>query len=69
VLWSGASHPAVRRANELLGRYIADASVVTVAGTAHFMIATHPQETARAAAQHMARAQHPLGRSADRRAG
>jgi pimeloyl-ACP methyl ester carboxylesterase len=41
VLWGAESHPAVRRANELLGRCIAGASVVALAGASHFMIATH----------------------------
>jgi pimeloyl-ACP methyl ester carboxylesterase len=69
VLWGGASHPAVGRANELLARHIADASAVTVAGAAHFMIATHAQETARAVAQHIARARQQLRSTALRRAG
>jgi pimeloyl-ACP methyl ester carboxylesterase len=54
VLRGGTSHPAVQRANELLSRYIPKASVVTVAGAAHFMIATHVEEVARAIAEHAA---------------
>jgi pimeloyl-ACP methyl ester carboxylesterase len=51
VLRGGASHPAVLRANELLGTCITDASLVTIAGAAHFMIATHAGEVARAVAR------------------
>jgi len=51
VLRGGASHPAVQRANELLGTCIRDASFVTIAGAAHFMIATHAGEVARAVAR------------------
>jgi len=54
VLRGGASHPAMRRANELLGQSIADASVATIAGAAHFMISTHAQDVAGAIARHIA---------------
>jgi pimeloyl-ACP methyl ester carboxylesterase len=50
VIRGGASHPAVQRANELLASCIRDASLVTIAGAAHFMIATHAGEVARAVA-------------------
>jgi len=46
VLWGGASHPAVQRANELLSLCIANASAVALAGAAHFMIATHAKQVA-----------------------
>ncbi len=55
VLWGGASHPAVRRANELLGECINKASAVTIAGAAHFMISTHAEEVAWAIAHHVVR--------------
>jgi pimeloyl-ACP methyl ester carboxylesterase len=42
VLRGAASHPAVQRANELLANCMTKASVVTVAGAAHFMISTTP---------------------------
>jgi pimeloyl-ACP methyl ester carboxylesterase len=41
VLWGGSSHPAAQRANQLLGQCIPNASVVTIDGAAHFMIASH----------------------------
>ena len=53
VLWGQKSHPAVRRANELLGRCISRASTMTVPGAAHFMISTHAKEVADAIAQHL----------------
>jgi pimeloyl-ACP methyl ester carboxylesterase len=50
VLRGGASHPAMQRANELLATGIKGASLQTIAGAAHFMIATHPGDVARAVA-------------------
>jgi pimeloyl-ACP methyl ester carboxylesterase len=50
------SHPAVKRANELLGRSIPGATVATVAGAAHFMIATHAGELADLIANHVGHA-------------
>jgi len=50
VLRGGASHPAVQRANELLGSTIQGASLQTITGAAHFMIATHAGDVARAVA-------------------
>jgi len=54
VLWGAESHPAVRRANELLGRCIASAWDVALAGASHFMIATHASEVAQLIAQRVA---------------
>jgi len=54
VVRGGASHPAMKRANELLAGCMAKASIVTIAGAAHFMISTHAQEVARAIARHVA---------------
>jgi len=52
---SGAiSQPAVRRANELLARFIPGAVFKAVPGAAHFMIATHIGETADLMARHLA---------------
>ena len=56
VMRGGASHPAVQRLNELLSRHIAGASLATIPGAAHFMIATHAEDVARAIAGHVARA-------------
>ena len=53
VLRGGTSQPAVQRANELLSMHLPNASLVTVAGAAHFMIATHAADVARAIAQHV----------------
>ncbi len=50
VLRGGDSHPAMQRANELLATSIEGASLQTIAGAAHFMIATHPGDVARAVA-------------------
>jgi pimeloyl-ACP methyl ester carboxylesterase len=55
VFWGEASHPAARRANQLLGQLIPNAAVATVAGAAHFMIATHAGEVAGMIAHHVAR--------------
>jgi hypothetical protein len=55
------SHPAVRQANDLLGRCIPDASCATIAGAAHFMIATHPKQFADLVARHVG--QSSLGQS------
>lgn len=63
VLWGEASHPAAKRANELLGHCIPNAAVATIAGAAHFMISTHAGEVAGIVAQHMARAEDPLLRA------
>ncbi|QWG14757.1 alpha/beta hydrolase [Bradyrhizobium sediminis] len=57
VLWGEASHPAAKRANQLLGQCIPDAAVATIAGAAHFMILTHAREVAGMIERHMARAE------------
>jgi pimeloyl-ACP methyl ester carboxylesterase len=53
VIWGEKSHPAAKRANELLGRSIRGANVATVPGAAHFMIATHAGDVAGLVAQHL----------------
>jgi pimeloyl-ACP methyl ester carboxylesterase len=53
LLWGEASHPAVKRANELIGQSLPRSSVATIPGAAHFMISTHPAEVARAIARHL----------------
>ena len=60
VLWGEASHPAAKRGNELLGQCIPDAAVATIAGAAHFMIATHAREVAGMIAQHVTRAENAV---------
>jgi len=57
VLWGEASHPAVRRANELLGRHMPNALTLAIPGAAHFMIATHAREVAGVIARHVASAE------------
>ena len=59
VLWGEASHPAVKRANELLAHCIPNAAIAEIAGAAHFMIATHAREISVLIAQHVARSEHP----------
>jgi pimeloyl-ACP methyl ester carboxylesterase len=58
VLWGENSHPAVRRANQLLAQ-CTKASAMTIAGAAHFMISTHPEEVARSLAKHVSAATRP----------
>jgi pimeloyl-ACP methyl ester carboxylesterase len=55
VLRGGASHPAMKRANQLLAHGMAHASLVTLAGAAHFMISTHPSEVAALIGRHVDR--------------
>jgi pimeloyl-ACP methyl ester carboxylesterase len=57
LIWGGESHRAVRRANELLGNCMRNVSVVTIAGAAHFFIATHAHKAASLIAQHVGRAE------------
>lgn len=58
VLWGEVSHPAVRRANELLGQCIPSAHALPLAGAAHFMIATHAEEVAGVIARHVAHTEY-----------
>jgi pimeloyl-ACP methyl ester carboxylesterase len=53
ITYGGNSHPAARRANALLGELMSRATVVTVKGAAHFMIATHAEEVGRLVADHV----------------
>lgn len=53
VLRGTASHPALQRANGLLGQAIANAVVVTLAGAGHFMISTHAADVARVLGHHL----------------
>jgi pimeloyl-ACP methyl ester carboxylesterase len=57
IVRGAASPPAMLRTNELLGRFIGGASVVTVEGAAHFMISTHPDEVARIIARELDRSE------------
>ncbi len=53
VAWGSLSHPAAKRANQLLGQHIPKAAVAELARAAHFMIATHPEQTASMIAHHV----------------
>jgi pimeloyl-ACP methyl ester carboxylesterase len=57
VFRGGASHPAVQRANALLGERLNRAASVMIEGAAHFMIATHANEVADLIAFHVHRAE------------
>lgn len=48
VIYGGDSHPAAQRANALLAEHVPGATARTIPGAAHFMIATHPGDVARA---------------------
>ena len=54
VVYGEASHPAPKRANELLGWSIPNADVVMLGDAAHFMIATHPRQLAALLSRHFA---------------
>ncbi|MGE0152889.1 MAG: alpha/beta fold hydrolase [Reyranellaceae bacterium] len=53
VAWGGASHPAVRRANALLGESLPRAVVAPLDGAAHFMISTHAEQVGHLIAAHI----------------
>lgn len=55
VVWGETSHPAAKRANQLLGQHIPDAEVATIAGAAHFMITTHAKQLADLITHHVGR--------------
>jgi pimeloyl-ACP methyl ester carboxylesterase len=56
VVYGDTSHPAPKRANELLGWSLPDADVVMLGDAAHFMIATHPRQLAALLTRHFASA-------------
>ena len=53
VIRGGLSHPAVQRANALLAAHIDRATLATIEGAAHFMIATHVDAVADVIAAHV----------------
>lgn len=59
VLCGGDSHPAVRRANERLAAWTSGTGCTTVAGAAHFMIATHAEHISELIADHVRGAEPP----------
>lgn len=61
VMWGDASHPAAKRANELIGQCIPNASVASMAGAAHFMVSTHASAVAGIIAQRLASMESAIG--------
>jgi pimeloyl-ACP methyl ester carboxylesterase len=57
VIRGEQGHPAVRLADEILSRALSEASLATVAGASHFMIATHASEVARLIGEHVSKAE------------
>ena len=55
VMTGTQSHPAARRANELLAETLPASAFEILEGAAHFMIATHAGEVARLIAEHVRR--------------
>jgi pimeloyl-ACP methyl ester carboxylesterase len=55
IVYGGASHPAVRRANALLGESLRRAIVATIDDAAHFMISTHAERVGQLIAEHVQR--------------
>jgi pimeloyl-ACP methyl ester carboxylesterase len=53
VVRGGASHAGVQRANALLGTCVNGATLATIDGAAHFMIASHADAVARLIAGHI----------------
>jgi pimeloyl-ACP methyl ester carboxylesterase len=58
VVWGEKSHPAMKRANELLAQRL-KAFAVSMPGASHFMISTHPAQLAHLLAQHVRRTHSP----------
>jgi pimeloyl-ACP methyl ester carboxylesterase len=61
VMWGDASHPAAKRANQLIGQCIPDAAVASLSGASHFMVSTHASEVAGMIAQHLGRMESLAG--------
>jgi pimeloyl-ACP methyl ester carboxylesterase len=61
IIRGGESHPAMQRVNEILSERMTQATLATIEGAAHFMIATHAAEVARLVAQHAHRAEATAG--------
>jgi pimeloyl-ACP methyl ester carboxylesterase len=57
VIRGGASHPSMQRANGLVSASISGATLATIEGAAHFMIATHVNDVARLVERHVHRAE------------
>lgn len=59
VIRGEQGHPAVWRTSEILSRALTEASLATVAGASHFVIATHASEVARLIGEHVSKVQRP----------
>jgi pimeloyl-ACP methyl ester carboxylesterase len=57
VLYGDRTHPALARSAEVLSRAAPNASLITVAGANHFMIATHAEDVTRLVADHVAKSE------------
>lgn len=55
IMCGGASHPAVQRANALLGESLQRAVVATIDGADHFMITTHADRVGQLLVKHVLR--------------
>jgi len=53
VIRGGASHPAMQHISALLSEFMPTASLATIDGAAHFMIATHADDVSRLIAGHV----------------
>jgi pimeloyl-ACP methyl ester carboxylesterase len=60
LVYGETSHPAPKRANELLGWSMPDADIMMLGDAAHFMIATHPRQLAALLGRHFAGARSRL---------
>jgi pimeloyl-ACP methyl ester carboxylesterase len=59
VVRGGRGHPYIARSAEILSSAMPHASLVTIAGAAHSMIATHAAEVAKLIADHVSKAEMP----------
>jgi pimeloyl-ACP methyl ester carboxylesterase len=59
VIRGGSGHPYIARSAEILSDVVPGASLVTIPGAAHSMIATHAAEVAKLIADHVSKAEMP----------
>lgn len=55
ILRGDRTHPTLARSAEILSRAVPNASLFTVTGANHFMIATHPKDVARLVGAHISK--------------
>ena len=63
VVCGALSPPAMRRANALLSAHLGCASLLSIPGAAHFMIATHPEDVAQLLKRHIIAANDSLSKA------